>query len=409
VNQKLNLIEKLLPQLEYPLSGIIQKVLEGKQVNQREANLLYEADLKMVPLLMLLANYLREKEYGKIVSFSKNVFIDLTHLCRNSCSYCGFKQEPDTAQFLLLSPEQVLQLAEYGKNSGCHEALLTMGEQPELKYNVYKKSLKDLGNYTTTLEYLRDTCEKIYTNTGLLPHSNPGILNRDELRALKEVNASLGLMLESSSYRLLEKGNPHEFSPGKEPNLRLNTIKFAGELKIPFTTGILVGIGETQQERIDSIFKIKQLHAKYGHIQEIIIQNFLPKPGTPMQDYPPPSLVDMLKITCLTRIVFNGQMNVQVPPNLNSGNLGTYLMAGINDWGGVSPVTIDHVNPENQWPSLQDLANITNNAGLLLRERLPIYPKFMKKDRFISQLLRDQISSLIDEDGYVRTSESNER
>ena len=169
-------------------------------------------------------------------------------------------------------------------------------------------------------------CEKIFTKTGLLPHSNPGILNRAELKSLKEVNASLGLMLESSSNRLLEKGNPHEFSPGKAPDLRLNTIKYAGELNIPFTTGILVGIGENSKERIDSIFKIKQLHAKYGHIQEIIIQNFLPKPGTPMQNYPPPSLVDMLKISCLTRIIFNGQMNVQVPPNLNSGNLDIYLM-----------------------------------------------------------------------------------
>ncbi|MHA1129336.1 MAG: 7,8-didemethyl-8-hydroxy-5-deazariboflavin synthase CofG [Candidatus Helarchaeota archaeon] len=399
----MNLIEDILQRIDSPLSELFHKVAEGKSVNKEEAYLLYETDSQLFPMLMLLANYLREQVYNKIISYSKNVFIDITHLCRNQCSYCSFRQEPEQLDPLLLPPHKILEIAGQGKESGCHEALFTLGERPELRYKPYKTLLHSIGNYKTTIEYLRDICEKVYLETGLLPHSNPGILEKEEVRELKEVNASLGLMLENSSKRLLEKNKAHEFSPGKDPQLRLATIQYAGVLKVPFTTGILVGVGENYKERIDSIFKIKVLHEKYGHIQEIIIQNFIPKPGSPMQNVPPPPLIDMLKITCLTRIIFKGRMNIQVPPNLNFRQLGVYLMAGINDWGGISPITIDQINPHQKWPSLKKLAKITRTAGLMLRQRLPIYPDFVKKDKFISKLLRDQVRSLIDEDGFVKT------
>ncbi|MHA1649062.1 MAG: 7,8-didemethyl-8-hydroxy-5-deazariboflavin synthase CofG [Candidatus Helarchaeota archaeon] len=398
----MNWKEKIFNQISFPTNEIFQKVLDGKNITPNDAYTLYETSSQNLPLLMLIANFLRRKFYSNVISFSKNIFIDVTHLCRNKCAYCGFRQEPEKTSHLILSIEEILKITRKGKQLGCKEALITLGEKPELKYKRYKDLLKTIGNYSTTIEYLRDICELIFNETGLLPHCNPGVLEKKELKELKEVNASLGLMLETSSRRLLEKGAPHEYSPGKDPQLRINTIKYAGELNVPFTTGILVGIGETYKERIDSIFKIKELHKKYGHIQEIIIQNFLPKKNTPMQTWPSPSLIEMLKIVCITRIIFQGKMNIQIPPNLNENNLEVFLLSGINDWGGISPLTKDFINPEKEWPSLQKLLAITRRSGFQLKERLPIYPEFARKDKFISKLLKTKIKSLIDENGFVK-------
>ncbi|HUX99700.1 MAG TPA: 7,8-didemethyl-8-hydroxy-5-deazariboflavin synthase CofG [Candidatus Deferrimicrobium sp.] len=385
-----------------PTDEIIQKILDNQPVKSKEVYSLYEIPFNHYPFLFLIANYLRQEANQNVISYSKNVFIDITHLCRNNCSYCGFRQEPIELNSVILRPEKIIEIARKAKDLGCKEALLTMGEKPELKYDIYRTILRSLGNYSTTIEYLRDVCEKIFNETGLLPHSNPGIMERDELSELKEVNASLGLMLENVSGRLLSKGAPHELSPGKAPKLRLNTIKLAGELKIPFTTGILVGIGESYQEQIDSLLEIKKLNDKFGHIQEIIIQNFLPKKNTPMEQHSPPSIIEMMKLVCLARIIFNGKMNIQVPPNLNPNSLELLLMSGTNDWGGISPLTQDYVNPERKWPSIQHLMEITHQTGFIIKERLPIYPEFVKKDTFISLKFKDHIKSLTDETGFVK-------
>ncbi len=404
----MDFIDNILSNLDPSIQKTILKILDGKSINPEEAYSLHEIPIKNFQIILLIAYYLTEKEYHKIISYSKNVFIDLTHLCRNNCGYCAFRQEPTGLDSLILKPKLIIQRALEGKRLGCKEALVTLGEKPELKYKIYRDVLHSFGNYSTTSEYLRDICEKIINETGLLPHSNPGILDREEIKELKEVNASLGLMLENSSTKLLNKKGPHEFSPGKDPQLRINTIKIAGDLKIPFTTGILIGIGETYTERIDSIYKIKELNDKFGHIQEIIIQNFIPHKNTPMAKCNSPSLNEILKIIAITRIIFNGKMNIQVPPNLNQANLSILLKSGINDWGGISPLTEDYINPGKIWPSIQKLTRITKQAGLTLKERLPIYPEFVRKDNFISNYLRDQIRNMIDENGFVKSSDIHE-
>ncbi|MHA1264152.1 MAG: 7,8-didemethyl-8-hydroxy-5-deazariboflavin synthase CofG [Candidatus Helarchaeota archaeon] len=395
-------IDQFSKKLDSFTNEIIQKIIKGKEIQFNEALYLFRQPIQYFPLLFFLATHLRDKFHGNIISFSKNVFIDITHLCRNACSYCGFRKDPSETNTLLLKPKRILERAHRGKKLGCKEALLTMGEKPEQKYPSFVRELREIGDFSSTTEYLYNICEKIINKTGLLPHSNPGLLNKSELRSLKEVNASLGLMLESTSENLSKKGGAHEKSPGKDPTLRLKTIKLAGELKIPFTTGILIGIGESSQDRIHSLFTIKKINEQYGHIQEIIIQNFLPKPNTPMGNSSSPPLSDMLKIVCIARLIFQGKMNIQIPPNLNKNHLPLFLMSGINDWGGISPITKDYINPETEWPSLQQLAQITHHSGCILKERLPIYPEFIHKDEFISLLIKDHIHSLIDIQGFVK-------
>ena len=345
---------------------------------------------------------LRDLGKGKVVTFSPKVFIPLTHLCRDFCGYCTFRHSPSTAPRLYMTPDEVLAVARAGERLGCTEALFTLGERPELRYPEARQWLNDNG-YSTTLEYLTAMCRLVVEETALLPHANPGTMSRRELAALQPYNPSMGLMLESTSPRLYEPGGPHEFAPSKRPRVRLRTVELAGELGIPFTTGILVGIGETRRERIDAILAIRRLHRAYGHIQEVIVQNFRAKPATPMEDSGHAPSEELLWTVAVARILLGPDINLQVPPNLSADDYPPYLAAGINDWGGVSPLTIDFVNPEAPWPGLGDLQRHTEEKGFILKPRLPVYPEyFMGAQSWLPGSLRDKAVSLADGDGYVR-------
>lgn len=338
--------------------------------------------------LMMLAN--SKKENTKI-TYSKNVFLPLTEICRNECGYCTFRKEPGIPDVkILMKPSEILKILKKADEYKCREALFTFGERPDEIQEVRSALLK-LG-YKNMVEYLYFICEKTLENTNLLPHSNPGILNMDELKMLREVNASMGIMLETTSTRIM-KTIAHERSPGKHPQLRIETIENAGKLRIPFTTGLLIGIGETIEERADSLLEIKRINDKYGHIQEIIIQNFKPKPGIPMENHNEPSLLDMIKMVSVTKLMFPN-VGVQVPPNLNPGNGQVFLLAGADDWGGVSPLTKDYVNPEAPWPELEELEIMTEQVGFTLEERLPVYSKFISGE-FLSERILDKINSII--------------
>ncbi len=341
------------------------------------------------------AEGLREKNFSNIVSYSQNLFLPVTNLCRNNCSYCGFRQGEDKARIMGYS--MVERALEEGVKKGCKEALFTFGEKPE----VYEKMrfFLDENGYESFVDYIYALCE-IAIEKGLLPHTNAGILSAEEIARLKEVNVSMGLMLESSSDRLCSKGMPHEFSPGKSPKLRLRIIEDAGRLKIPFTTGILIGIDETEKEIADSLISLKKVHDRYGHLQEIIIQKFIPKPGTPMDGHPEPSLDKMMRVVVASRLLFK-DMNIQAPPNLNPGHEKVFLKCGANDFGGVSPVTLDYVNPESLWPDIDLLRKKTSEARFILKERLAVYPEFIKSG-WCTERLKPLVEKYADEDGFVR-------
>ena len=338
---------------------------------------------------------------SKIITYSKKVFIPLTELCRDVCHYCTFAKAPKKLDSPYLEPEEVLSIAEQGKAQYVKEALFTLGEKPEMRYQVAKDHLEKLG-FKTTIEYLGSMSKLVYEETGLLPHLNPGNMTIEEMEKLRECSVSMGIMLESSSERLCQKGGPHYGSPDKDPMARLETLKNAGKLRIPITTGILIGIGETIEERIQSLLDIRKLHQDYGHIQEVIIQNFIPKENTRMKKHSPASKEDLLWTLSAARIIFGKKMNIQCPPNLNSDYLDQILDCGINDWGGVSPITIDHVNPESPWPQIQQLESLTNDKVLELNERLAIYPEYIKDESWYDKNLQSGILELSDSSGYGR-------
>jgi FO synthase len=322
-----------------------------------------------------LAEALAIAGHGRRISFSKKVFIPLTQLCRDVCHYCTFAQTPRQKE-PYLSPEAVLAIAEAGRAAGCKEALFTLGDKPELRYAAARRGLAALGA-ASTLDYLETSAARVLTATGLLPHLNPGLLDEAWLRRLKKVSLSQGIMLETAAVRLSQPGGPHFGSPDKHPARRLETLEAAGRARVPFTTGILIGIGETRRERIEALLAIRQTHERYGHVQEIIIQNFRAKPATRMAGAPEPSLVEHLWTIAVARLIFGASMNIQAPPNLRPEALSEVIGAGINDWGGVSPVTPDHVNPEAPWPHLDRLREATERAGRSLVERLAAYPEVL--------------------------------
>ncbi|MFQ5970184.1 MAG: 7,8-didemethyl-8-hydroxy-5-deazariboflavin synthase CofG [Nitrososphaerales archaeon] len=371
----------------------------GREIDRNEAYALVTAENKNLNNLLKLANIIRGRTKGKIVTYSRKVFIPLTNLCRDTCSYCTYKREPSDPKAVMMTPEQVLEIAQRGKKARCTEALFMTGEKPEQKYEEARQWLKSLG-YSSTIEYIAHMSELVLKKTGLLPHTNPGNMAKEEMLELKRTNPSLGMMLENISERLCSSGMPHELAPSKNPKVRLKTIENAGQLKIPFTTGLLVGMGETPYELVDSIFAIKELHAKYGHIQEVIIQNFSPKPDTPMALASTPTLNYMLKAVAVARIIMPS-MNIQVPPNLNASHYNKYLDAGINDWGGISPVTIDHVNPEFPWPRIDDVKSATEQNGFLFRARLPVYPEYISKEFLFDEVL-EKAMVLADDRGLVK-------
>jgi FO synthase len=353
--------------------------------------------------LMAAAARRRDQYHGSVVSYSRKVFIPLTHLCRDVCHYCTFAHPPRRGENAFLSHKEVLKIARAGSAAGCREALFTLGDKPEKRYGLARTELDVLG-HKTTLSYLAECAQLVFEETGLLPHINPGLMDSDEVAALRQVSVSQGVMLESTSQRLCEKGGPHYGSPDKVPARRLKTIRRAGEANVPFTTGILIGIGETRRERIESLLALRQLHVASGHIQEIIIQNFCPKPNTRMENVRPAPLHELLWTIAVARLLFGSEMNIQAPPNLSPSKLAQLVAAGINDWGGVSPVTPDHVNPEAPWPHLDALRNETEAAGKTLVERLAVYPDFIRnKTRWLSSQFHTPVVRAVDSEGFART------
>jgi FO synthase len=337
-----------------------------------------------------------------LITYSPKVFIPLTKLCRDVCHYCTFVQPPRRGERAYMRADDVLEIARGGAEAGCHEALFTLGDKPELRYRAAREELAELG-CETTIEYLARMCELVLAETGLLPHVNPGVMTREELALLRTVSASQGIMLETAAPRLSQKGMPHHGSPDKLPERRLETIRLAGELQIPFTTGILIGIGETREERLEALEVIRKLHERYGHIQEVIVQNFRAKPGTKMAGAPEPSLDDLLWTARAARALLGPKMHVQVPPNLSYDEFPRLLEAGIDDWGGVSPVTLDHVNPEAPWPEVERLREATEAAGFALAPRLPIYPEYVADlDGWADPRLAQEILRHADADGLAR-------
>ena len=355
-----------------------------------------------LPELMTAAAAKRDASFGRLISYSRKVFIPLTKLCRDVCHYCTFAERPRAGRPAFLSPEDVLTIARAGAAAGCTEALFTLGDKPELRYSAAREALAARG-YTTTIEYLREMCALVLQETGLLPHLNPGVMTRGEIRDLREVSASMGIMLESSSARLCEPGGVHYGSPDKLPEVRLAMMRHAGELAVPFTTGILIGIGETRPERLDSLTAIATLHRAHGHIQEVIVQNFRAKPRTKQAYAPEPDLEDLLWSIAAARLILPTEVHVQAPPNLSPGVYEKLIGAGIDDWGGVSPVTPDHVNPEAPWPEIAALAERTAHFGKILVPRLPVYPACAEAaELWLAPAIATRVRRAIDAEGWAR-------
>ena len=353
--------------------------------------------------LLAASEQLTVEGHGSLVTYSRKVFIPLTKLCRDVCHYCTFAATPRRVTSPYLTRDEVLVIARAGQAAGCREALFTLGDRPEARYREAREALALLG-HDTTLGYLREMAEAVSEETGLLPHLNPGLMDHADLAMLRPVSASMGIMLETTAERLSMPGGPHHGSPDKLPQRRIATIAAAGEARVPFTTGLLIGIGETRDERLDALFAIDALHRRYGHIQEVIIQNFRAKPGTRMATYPSPTLEDHLWTIAAARLILGSSMSIQAPPNLQPGQLAHLLQAGVNDWGGVSPVTADHVNPEAPWPHLDTLEEETCAAGRVLRERLAVGPAFAQApDLWLAPTLATRVRRSVDGRGLPVT------
>ncbi len=340
---------------------------------------------------------IRDEHWGRTITYSRKVFIPLTTMCRNECGYCTFVKRPNEPGAYYMTPDEVLAVARKGQALGCKEALFSLGERPERRYPEARDALARLG-FRSTADYLVFCCELVARETGLLPHANAGALVESELLALRDHCASMGMMLESTSRKLFARGMAHHACPDKSPRRRLATIEAATKLEIPFTTGILIGIGETPRDRIESLRAINEIHLRNGFVQEVIIQNFRAKPGTAMALWPEPFLTEMLDTIAAARLLLHPSISIQAPPNL-SETYGDYIAAGINDWGGVSPVTLDHINPERAWPSIASLAAETRCAGYALDERLTVYPRFRNA---VSRALTPAFDRLVADDGLAR-------
>jgi FO synthase len=326
-------------------------------------------------VLLREASALRDSCKGRDVTYSRKIFLPITNLCRDRCGYCTFRKDPDDPDAWTMSPAEIEDVLQRGSLQGCKEALMCLGDRPEASIADYRNTLASFG-HRTTVEYVRRACEMAIEH-GYLPHTNAGVLSREEMAVLRPVNASLGLMLENASPRLSLKGMPHFSAPDKHPDVRLRMIREAGELSIAFTTGILIGIGETREERVDSLLAIRELHESFGHIQEVIVQNFRAKAGTRMEGYAEPDAREIARTVAAARLILGGGMNIQAPPNLNPHDHVLMLRAGINDWGGISPVTRDYVNPEAGWPHIDALGETCRAAGFRLKERLAVYDEFI--------------------------------
>ena len=384
------------------MHSILDAVANGERLD--EAQTLALAGVDDTGALMEAARGVRDCRSGDVVTYSRKIFIPLTELCRDVCHYCTFAKTPGNVRAPYLTVDEAIDIARRGAEAGCTEALFTLGDQPERRYRAAREALAEMG-FESTIDYLVHAARRVHEETGLLPHVNPGVMRREELARLREVSVSAGIMLESTARRLCEKGGPHYGSPDKDPEVRLATLERAGELAVPFTTGILIGIGETRRERVEALLAIRDLDDRHGHVQEVIVQNFRAKAGTPMAAAPEPSLEDHLWTIAVARLVLGPGTSVQAPPNLRPGVLARLIEAGLDDWGGVSPVTPDHVNPEAPWPHLIELERATEAAGKSLAPRLPIHPRYVDDlERWVDPGLRSAVLAASDGQGLGRES-----
>jgi FO synthase len=364
---------------------ILDRARDGVRLGEADAIALIECPADELPALLAAAGTLRDRGKGRVVTYSRKVFLPVTNLCRDRCTYCTFRKDPGEPGAWTMTPAEIAQWSRRGRTLGCREALMCLGDKPELAFKEYRETLARLGAQST-IDYVAQACE-VALDEGLLPHTNAGIMSRDEMVMLRPLNVSMGLMLENVSTRLRGRGEVHQWAPDKDPAVRLRMIAEAGEARIPFTTGILLGIGETPAERAQSLVAIRDLHERHGHIQEVIIQNFRAKPEIAMADAPEPDALEMARAIATARIVLGPKMNVQAPPNLSPNEIELFLAAGINDWGGISPLSKDYVNPEAPWPHIERLAERCARAGFDLRERLAIYPEYVD-DYWVDPKLR---------------------
>src|ERR1700689_3471732 len=371
----------------------------SEPISREIACQLLQPDDALLPDLLAAAQAARSRFKPAVITYSRKVFLPLTNLCRDYCGYCTFRRDPNQPGAHTMMPEEVMAVVRTGDRLGCTEALLSLGDKPELMFSEMRETLRHLG-FKSTLHYLEAMCEKILRESNLLPHPNPGIMSDEWLQRLARVAPSMGLMLETTSRRLLAKDAAHDNAPDKEPAKRLRVIEDAGKQSIPFSTGILIGIGETLEERVDSLIAIRDLHAKYGHIQELIVQNFRAKIGTPMASWPEPNRAEMLRTLAVARLLMP-HMNIQAPPNLSDPHYPDLLDGGINDWGGVWPVTPDFINPEKPWPHLEQLQRRTEAKGFELRQRLPVYPEFAGQAATHGDLLAERLSTAANAEGYA--------
>ncbi|MBV8451525.1 MAG: 7,8-didemethyl-8-hydroxy-5-deazariboflavin synthase CofG [Deltaproteobacteria bacterium] len=373
---------------------ILQRALAGEPLGERDAVQLIECSEAELPSVLRAAAEMRDRGKGRGVTYSRKVFLPVTNLCRDRCTYCTFRKDPGDPGAWTMTLAEITQWSQRGRAMGCKEALMCLGDKPELAFREYRELLA-ARRARSTIEYVAFACEAAL-HQGLLPHTNAGIMTREEMSALRPLNASMGLMLENVSPRLRQRGGVHQWAPDKDPAVRMRMLDEAGALRVPFTTGILLGIGETAAERAQSLMAIRQSHERYGHIQEVIIQNFRAKPEIPMADAPEPNAGEMARAIATARLVLGPAMNVQAPPNLSPHEIELFLQAGINDWGGISPLSKDYVNPEAPWPHLEALAMRCARAGFHLKQRLAIYPEFINAE-WVAPAMMPAITRLRDE------------
>jgi FO synthase len=368
---------------------ILDRARDGARLGEADAIALIECPADELPALLEAAGELRDRAKGRVVTYSRKVFLPVTNLCRDRCTYCTFRKDPGEPGAWTMTPAEIAQWSRRGRALGCREGLMCLGDKPELAFKEYRETLTRLGA-ASTIDYVARACE-VALEEGLLPHTNAGIMSRDEMVMLRPLNVSMGLMLESVSPRLRASGGVHQWAPDKDPAVRMRMIAEAGEARVPFTTGILLGIGETPAERAQSLIAIRDLHERHGHIQEVIIQNFRAKPEIAMADAPELDAMEMARAIATARMVLGPKMNVQAPPNLSPNEIEMFLAAGINDWGGISPLSKDYVNPEAPWPHIDRLAERCARAGFELRERLAIYPEYVD-DYWVDSKLRPALA-----------------
>ena len=382
---------------------LLDEIAPGETISREQARRLIRCPAELLPDSLRAARAERARHKPAVITYSRKVFLPLTNLCADYCGYCAFRRDPREEGAHTMTPDEILALVAQAERLGCTEALFSLGDKPEARFPEMKDILRRLG-YKSTLHYLEAMCELVLRHSRLLPHANPGLMSASWINRLAAVSPSLGLMLETTSRGLLEAGGAHEHAPDKIPARRLQVLSEAGKQQVPFTTGILIGIGETLDDRVDALFAIRDMHQQYGHIQEVIVQNFRAKTSIPMRDWPEPSEDDLLRTVAVARLILGGKMNVQAPPNLSAPNFSRLLDAGINDWGGISPLTPDFINPERPWPHLQKLQQQTERAGFTLKQRLPVYPEFIPAALVRGGAMAERLRQAADLGGLARSA-----